>query len=62
MPQQFITTLRRTVEEHVRVTVPDGTETERDAGGGVYVKTSNPNISLSLEVAAMRGLVTVERL
>jgi hypothetical protein len=62
MAKQFIATLRRTVEDHVRVTVPDELEIER-LYGGVYIKSpTQPNVSLSLEVAAREGIVTVERL
>jgi hypothetical protein len=62
MPEQFIATLRRTVEDHVRVTVPPGVEIERLFGEVYVTSPTQAHVSLSLEVAAREGLVIVERL
>lgn len=61
--KQFVATFRRTVEDTVKVFVPDDLKVRRDPSGSpCIVQPGEPNVWLTLEVAARMGLVTVERL
>lgn len=63
MSREYVATFKRTIEDTVRVIVPDDLEVKRDAGGNTYiVQPGKSHVWLSLELAAREGLVTVERL
>lgn len=63
MAQEFVATFKRTIEDIVKVIVPDRLEIRWDAAGVPFIiDPKEPNNWLSLEVAARRGLVSAERL
>jgi hypothetical protein len=59
---EFVATLNRTIEEHYRVIVPEGTKIERVNGEPVVKDPDRSNVSMDLAVAAHRGLVRLEKL